>query len=304
MISTVRRERLRGILAAQDCVVPASVFDPLSMRAAEDLGFETALLAGSIASCTVLGAPDLVLLTLSELADQTRRICRAGDVPLIVDGDHGYGNALNVRRTVEELEAAGAAAVTIEDSVLPRAFGAGEAGRAGRAGKAGTVGGTTGMLQLVSIPEAVGKLRAALDARLDPSLVIVGRTNMAGLSSVEELMARLRGFEAAGVDALMIVGLQRLTDLDIVASAVGLPLILGGNGPDLTEPASLASRKVRLCFSGHQPFLAATRAVHDALRALRSATPASEMPRLASQELMTRLVHDAQWERRLTDFLF
>ena len=116
-----RRQKLRAVLNGKTCVYPGSVFDPLSARIAEDLGFEVGMFGGSIAALVVLGAPDLILLSLSELAEQCRRICRAGEIPVIVDADHGYGNALNVRRTVEELEGAGVAGVTVEDTLLPRA---------------------------------------------------------------------------------------------------------------------------------------------------------------------------------------
>ena len=101
---TDRRRRFRAILKVGRCYHPASVFDPLSARIAQDLGFEVGMFAGSTASLTVLGAPDLIVLTLSEFAEQAYRINRAFDVPLLVDADHGYGNALNVMRTVQELE--------------------------------------------------------------------------------------------------------------------------------------------------------------------------------------------------------
>ena len=120
MNPTPRRERFRSILAGDRCVYAASVFDPISARIAEDLGFEAGMLAGSVVSGRVLGAPDLVVLTLTELAQQVRRVCRAGELALMVDADHGYGNALNVMRTVEELENAGAAGLTIEDTLLLR----------------------------------------------------------------------------------------------------------------------------------------------------------------------------------------
>jgi carboxyvinyl-carboxyphosphonate phosphorylmutase len=152
-----RRQRYRRVLEGTACVYPASVFDAMSARMAESLGFEIGMFSGSIASATVLGAPDLVVLTLTEFADQLRRIARGSELPVMVDADHGYGNALNVMRTVEELETAGVAALTIEDTVLPTPFG----------GKNEA---------LVSIEEMLGKLRAALAARRDPALVIVGRT--------------------------------------------------------------------------------------------------------------------------------
>ena len=121
---TDRRERLRSVIAGSRCIYPGSVFDPISARIAEDLGFEAGMFAGSIASFAVLGAPDIIVLTLTEFAQQAYRINRAGKLPLLVDADHGYGNALNVKRTVEELETAGVAALTIEDTALPTPYGA------------------------------------------------------------------------------------------------------------------------------------------------------------------------------------
>src|ERR1700676_4432279 len=143
---TERRERFRAILSGNRCVHPGSVYDAISARIAEDLGFEVGMFSGSIGSMSVLGAPDLIVLTLSEFAGQAYRICRAGNLALLVDADHGYGNALNVQRTVQELEAAGVAGLTIEDTVLPRPFGEDK-------------------VTLVSIAEGVGKMRAALSGR-------------------------------------------------------------------------------------------------------------------------------------------
>jgi carboxyvinyl-carboxyphosphonate phosphorylmutase len=151
---TERRERFRAILSGNRCVHPGSVYDAISARIAEDLGFEVGMFSGSIGSMSVLGAPDLVVLTLSEFAGQAYRICRAGNLALLVDADHGYGNALNVRRTVEELETAGICAMSIEDTVLPRPYGPG------------------GKPSLSSLEEGVGKMKAALSARQDKNLVI------------------------------------------------------------------------------------------------------------------------------------
>ena len=155
---TDRRERFRAVLRGSECVHPGSVFDPISARIAEELGFEIGMFAGSIASFTVLGAPDLIVLTLTEFADQAYRINRAGKLPLLVDADHGYGNALNVMRTIQELETAGVAAASIEDTLLPRSYGETKP-------------------TLISIDEGVGKMRAALAAREDKSFVVVGRTS-------------------------------------------------------------------------------------------------------------------------------
>src|SRR4051794_13679957 len=114
-----RRENLRAILSGSACIRPGSVYDAISIRIAEDLGFEVGMFGGSVASLAVLGDPDITLITLTELAEQMRRMSRAAMLPVLVDADHGYGNALNVRRTVQELETAGAARLTLEDTPLP-----------------------------------------------------------------------------------------------------------------------------------------------------------------------------------------
>src|ERR1051325_9171869 len=126
MKHTQQREKLRALLAGSKCLSPASVFDPLSARIAESVGFEIGMLAGSGESNTTLAAPDLIVLTLTEFADQIRRIMRVSNLSLLVDADHGYGNALNVMRTDQEFEHAGVSALTIEDTAQPRRFGQGE----------------------------------------------------------------------------------------------------------------------------------------------------------------------------------
>ncbi|MCH9018885.1 MAG: isocitrate lyase/PEP mutase family protein [Proteobacteria bacterium] len=282
---TERRERLRELLAGRRCVHPGSVFDPISARIAEDLGFEVGMLAGSIASMTVLGAPDLTVLTLSELAGQAYRICRAGNLPLLIDADHGYGNALNVKRTVEELETAGVAGLTIEDTALPQPFGA--------------IGGT----QLISVEEGVGKMRAAIEGRQDPGLVIVGRTGAMSVTGVDDAVVRAKAYEAAGVDAIFLAGVRRRDQLEAVAAVVNVPIILGTPGPDVTDLDYLSGQGVRICLQGHRPFMAAVRAVHDTLKALRGGTPSGEIENVASGEMMKMLTRDDDYRRWMRDFL-
>src|SRR6056297_708407 len=122
---TARRRRFRELMSGDKCLHPGSVNDPMSARLAEHVGYELGMFAGSTASMTVLGAPDHIVLTLSEFAAQCQRINRAFSLPLMVDADHGYGNALNVMRTVEELEIAGVSGMSIEDTDLPQPFGSG-----------------------------------------------------------------------------------------------------------------------------------------------------------------------------------
>src|SRR3979490_2758880 len=192
-----RRDALRAILSGTQCLRPASVYDAISVRIAEDLGFEVGMFGGSVASLAVLGDPDIALITLTELAEQMRRMSRASSLPGLVDADHGYGNALNVRRTVQELEAAGAAGLTIEDTLLPQAF-----------GQAKT--------QLISLEEGVGKMKAALDGRGGPSLLIMGRRGGAPISGLDDAIARAIAYEGTGVDALFFTGLKTVAELDAI----------------------------------------------------------------------------------------
>ena len=282
---TPRRERFRAVLEGDACVHPGSVFDPISARIAEDLGFEVGMFAGSVASMTVLGAPDLIVLTLSELAAQAYRINRAGGLPLLVDADHGYGNALNVKRTVEELETAGVAALSIEDTDLPQPFG--ELGRT----------------RLLSVEEGAGKMRAALAGREDPRLVVAGRTSAAAVTGIDDAVARARAYESTGVDALFMVGLRTRAEVAAVAGATRLPLILGGVGPELRDRSWLAGRRVRIALQGHQPFAAAVNAVYETLKALREGAPPGELTGVAPPDLMRRVTRDADYRTWMEDFL-
>ena len=282
---THRRERFRAILEGKECVHPGSVFDPISARIAEDLGFEVGMFAGSVASMTVLGAPDLIVLTLSEFAAQAYRINRAGNLPLLVDADHGYGNALNVKRTIEELETAGVAALSIEDTDLPQPF--------------GTVGGT----RLLSVEEGAGKMRAALAGRQDPRLVIAGRTSAPAVTGIDDAIARARAYEATGVDALFLVGIRTRAEVEAVAGAVRLPIILGGLSPELRDRDWLGAQGVRVALQGHQPFAAAVNAVHETLKALREGTPPGDLTGVAPPDLMRRVTRDADYRGWMDEFL-
>ena len=282
---TDRRRAFRAILAGAECVHPASVYDPVSARIAEDLGFEAGMFAGSIAALTVLGAPDLVMLTLTEFAEQIRRMTRAtARLPLLVDADHGYGNALSVMRTVAELDVAGVAALTIEDTALPRPYGA------------------PGGLQLLSRAEGADKLRAALAARSDPELVIVGRTGALPAGGLDEALERARGFAAAGADALFFTGVTSLEQVQALHAATGKPIILGGTEGELARPA-LAAAGVRLALQGHQPFLAAVRAVQETLAALRQGTPPQALQNQPSTALMKQVTRDAAYAAATREFL-
>ena len=285
MTPTARRERFRAHLETDRCLVPASIFDALSARIAEDLGYEIGMLGGSAASLAVLGAPDLMVLSLTEFAEQARRISRASRLPFMVDADHGYGNALNVMRTVEELEAAGVAALTIEDTALPQAFGQG------------------GETRLLALDEGAAKMRAAVAARADPSLVIVGRTSAVGVTGLDDAITRAKAYQAAGVDALFLLGVTTRAEIEALADAVSLPMVMAGPSWRAMSPSGLAAHRVKICLRGHPTLPAAVEAMHTTLKALREGVEPADLPGLASKELMARLTRRADYDRWMADYM-
>jgi carboxyvinyl-carboxyphosphonate phosphorylmutase len=282
---TQRRARYRAHLSGNRCVYPASVFDVISARIAEDIGFEIGMFAGSTASLTILGAPDLVVLTLSEFAAQAYRICRAGDLPVMVDADHGYGNALNVRRTIEELETAGICGATIEDTLLPLPFGSAD------------------RPQVLSIAESVGKMRAALAGRQDPNFAVIGRTSAMGITGLDDVIARAKAYEAVGVDAFFMSHVRTRAQLEAVSQAVTLPLLLGTIPAELADLDYLSAQRVKVCVQGHMPIAASIQAVYATMKALREGTKPKDIENLPEPGLMKKVTRDADYQRWIKDFL-
>ncbi|WP_421994290.1 isocitrate lyase/PEP mutase family protein [Roseococcus sp.] len=281
---TERRLRARAVLEGQACVHPASVHDPLSARIAEELGFELGMFAGSTASLAILGAPDHILITLTEFAEQCRRITRAGSLPLAVDADHGYGNALNVWRTVEELEVAGIAAMSIEDTELPRPYGAAKP-------------------RLISIEEGVGKMRAAVAARVDRSLCILARTGAMSMTSRDDCLARIRAYNDTGTDGLFLTGVTTREELDAAAEVAKQPLILGTLTPAIADRDYLASRGVRIALQGHAPSQAAAQAIHATLKALRDGVSPSALTGLPEKGAMARWTREEPYSEAMKAYL-
>ena len=247
------RRSFRELLASSNCFQTASVFDPMSARIAADLGFEVGILGGSVASLQVLAAPDFALITLSEFVEQATRIGRVAPLPIIADADHGYGNALNVMRTVQELERAGVAALTIEDTLLPAQF-----------GRKST--------DLISTAEGVGKVKAALEARVDPELTIIARTNASALP-IQEVVYRTQAYEKAGADGICIVGIHDFEHLEQIAEHLTIPLMLVTYGnPRLNDIERLAKLGARVIVAGHSAYFASIKATYDCLREQRQLT--------------------------------
>jgi carboxyvinyl-carboxyphosphonate phosphorylmutase len=286
MNHTEQRKQLRAILKGSACLSPASVYDPLSARVAESVGYKLGMLAGSVASNTTLAAPDLIVLTLTEFADQIRRIMRASNLSLFVDADHGYGNALNVMRTIEETEHAGVSGLSIEDTALPTPFGQ-----------------APGADSLLTIAEMVGKLRAAVAARRDPELVIAGRTSALKVEDTARTVERVKAYAATGVDAIFIVGLENLDQIAAIQRAITLPIIVG-SAPASLKREDLAARGARILLQGHQPVAAAVKALQETYTHLyKGGDPAELKSKIASASEMEKFVGGENYKKWQGDYL-
>lgn len=275
------RKDLRTLLSSNQCYYTASTFDPMSARIAADLGFELGILGGSVASLQVLAAPDFALISLSEFTEQATRIGRVARLPIIADADHGYGNALNVMRTVTELERAGMAGLTIEDTLLPAKYG-------------------HKSTDLIPLEEGVGKIEAALEARIDPVMAIFARTN-AGELNLEQTLARVTAYQAAGADGICLVGIRDFEHLEQISPHLAIPLMLVAfDNPVLRDRERMAANGVRIVVNGHGAYFAAIKATYDCLREQRGIAEGT----LSASELSTRystLEENRAWAARFMD---
>ncbi|SEF63179.1 isocitrate lyase/PEP mutase family protein [Marinobacterium lutimaris] len=230
--------------------VLASVHCPIAARMAVDLGFNYGMVGGSVASLSMLGTPDLMLLTSTELCDLVKRTSQSSTLKIIVDGDAGYGNALNTMRTVVELEMAGATAVTLEDTKLPISYGQTKT-------------------KLISPLEQLDKLAAALDARSSDRFGIIARTQVVAGEEIEAVADRVFQYSEAGVDGICLAGVTDPEQLEAISKASAKPkmLITYGKANTLTEE-NFKSCNVKLLLSGHSPFEASIVAAYKALSAL------------------------------------
>jgi 2-methylisocitrate lyase-like PEP mutase family enzyme len=198
------------MLDGPEMVVAPFVFDAFQARIAQTAGFQCVYMTG-FGTAAARGFPDVGLLTMAEMVENVRYIANAVDIPVVCDADTGYGNPVNVYRTVREYEAAGAAALHIEDQVWPKRCGF-------LAGK-----------QVIPMEEMVQKVRAACDARRDQNFVIIARTDALAVHGWEEVNKRARAYRAAGADLLFVDGIKTLADMQRYAETLGdLPLLYNG----------------------------------------------------------------------------
>lgn len=252
------RQRLRARLARGPLIVAPGVYDAYGARFVEQAGFEAVYMTGNGVSASLLGRPDVGLVDLTLIAAHAHRVAACVDIPLICDADTGYGNAVNVRRTVEEFEAAGAAAIHLEDQVSPK-----------RCGQ------LPGARPVIECAEAVGKIEAAVAARRDPDFVIIARTDAAAGLGLDEAIRRARAFRQAGADVLFVEmksSPSMLDDLRRVTASVDGPCLVnvdaGGALGELTA-AEIERLGVRIAIHPGLARGAAGFAMRAALAALK-----------------------------------
>jgi carboxyvinyl-carboxyphosphonate phosphorylmutase len=223
---------LRALLGRPEPLMAPGAYDGLSARLVEQAGFDAVYMTGFGTTASLIGRPDVGLLTGSEMVDNARRIVSAVDVPVIADADTGYGNAINVVRTVQLFEQAGVAGLQLEDQVAPK--------------KCGHMSGKA----VIDTAEMVGKLEAAVAARRDPDLVVIARTDAVAVSGVDDAVARGRAYADAGADVLFVEAPTSADDVERVAGELAgvAPLVFNWAEGGRTPPLPL-SRIAELGFS-------------------------------------------------------
>src|SRR6266700_1399830 len=252
--------RLRELLAGADLIVAPGAYDALSARLIAQAGFPAVYMTGFGTAASVLGQPDVGLLTMSEMVSRAAAISAviasvAGDLPLIADADTGYGNPINVRRTIHEYESAGVAGLHIEDQVWPK--------------KCGHMEGK----QVIPMDEMVQKVRAAVEARQDPDFVIIARTDANAVHGLEDAIQRGQAYREAGADVIFIEAPRSIEELSTIAQAFpGMPLLFNWTESVKTPALSLDELRTlgyKLVLFPVSMLFAATRAMLGLLEVLK-----------------------------------
>lgn len=276
------KEQLKALVQERAGVVVPGAFNALSAKVIQDLGYRASYVTGAGVTNMSLGLPDQGFMGLAEIADHTARIRDAVDLPLLVDADTGFGNALNVRHTVRVLERAGADCIQFEDQVSPKRCGHFE-------GKS-----------VIGTDEAVNKIKAAVDARTDENLLIMARTDAAAVHGFEAAVERARSFGEAGADILFV---EALTDREQVLSLPGMVdqpllanLVIGGKTPMVSAP-ELAEAGYGIVLYANAALQGAVFGMQNALTALRDNGRVSEEDNLVvGFAERQRLVDKPTWD--------
>jgi 2-methylisocitrate lyase-like PEP mutase family enzyme len=274
--------KLKEIMARRAAVIVPGAANAMFARVIEDVGFEAAYVTGAGIANMRLGVPDIGLATLSEVADTVANVADSVSVPIIVDADTGFGNPINMVRTIRVLERAGAAGVQIEDQVFPK--------------KCGHFAGK----DVIPLDDMVQKIHAAVDARKDGDLQIIARTDARAVEGFDRAIERAKAFVEAGADATFVEAPLTLAELERIPREVSVPqvanIVFGGKTPDPGRP-KLAAFGFSLVLYANAALQAALKASYDVLRALaRDGSLAEVADRLASFEERQRVVAKHVWD--------
>jgi 2-methylisocitrate lyase-like PEP mutase family enzyme len=274
--------RLKGIMARREAITVPGAANAMFARVVEDLGFEAVYVTGAGLANMHLGAPDIGLTTITELAAIASAVADAVSLPIIVDADTGFGNALNMVRTMRLLERAGAAAIQIEDQVFPK--------RCGHfSGK-----------EVISQGEMVQKIKAAADTRRDGDLQIIARTDARAVEGLDRAIERARAYVEAGADATFVEAPLSVEELERIGREIEVPqvanIVFGGRTPDPGRER-LAEMKFSLVLYANAALQAALKASYEVLGALKTdGSLISVAGRLASFEERQRAVSKDAWD--------
>jgi 2-methylisocitrate lyase-like PEP mutase family enzyme len=273
------RRRLRAAIAADDVVIAPGVFDGISASLVRRIGFGAAYMTGAGVAASGFGLPDIGLLTQTEMVERARTMVGVlGDVPLIADADTGYGPPLNVIRTVREYEAAGVAAIQLEDQAFPK--------------KCGHLPDK----ELVDTGEFVTKLSAALDARTDTDLVVIARTDARGPLGIDDAIDRANVYASAGADVIFVEAPQGVDEIELIAKEVSTPLlinlVIGGLTP-LESTSRLRDLGYAIAIHPSLPLGVAAYAMLTSLAELAGRDPAPLLPNKPAD--FFNLVGLAEW---------
>ena len=281
-----KNELYRALLAKPAVTLAANIFDPLSARIAQIVGYDLLVLSGSVGKASNLAAPDIVVSTLPDVQDHIRRITRNTDIPIMVDAEDGFGNAVNVWRCVRDLEAAGVSGVEIEDNVVPRQFGVQDPG-------------------LNSVATQVGKLKAAVAARTDPTTVIIARSATWGIDR-EHAVDRIKAYAATGAEAFMLTGVKNKSDIEATHQAApDIPITVLAPPPGIKDDAKFCSdNNLKIIMLGNPTYLVAVKSIHDTLKFLKEGGDAAELKaKQADPALARTIIRTDEFEKWQKDYL-